>query len=173
MDDILIKEIKDNIDRLVSIKDLESLKVIKDYIEKVDSKMIDSDKYLFYSLNRFCDTFLRQDEKMHFKRRMIIDEIFSILSLNKDDFKTNNKAWYNRIPEDNLGNIFMIYQLLEISDSINFRLKNTTTLNRLKELLMEVGIPFEKLNDVKKEELKDKINKSNEEFSLKLKNKTF
>ena len=173
MDETLIKEIKDNIDIIVSSGDLDSLKTIKDYIEKFESNFKCSDKYLFYSLNKFCDTFLSQDEKMHFKRRMIIDEIFSILSLNKNDFKTRNKAWYNRIPEDNFGNIFMIYQLLEISDSINFRLKNTTTLKRLKELLLSVGITFEKLSDEKKEELKEKINKSNEEYTLKLKNRTF
>ena len=110
---------------------------------------------------------------MHFKRRMLINEIISVLSLNKSDFKTQNKAWYNRVPEDNFGNIFKIYQLLEISNSIEFRLKNTYTLKKLIQLLNQVGIPFEKLSDTQKEILSKEIDKSNTEFTLKLKNKAF
>ena len=164
----------DFIDKSIQNGDIESLLYIKKYIEsKTKTPINDSDKYLFYSINKFCDTFLTQEEKKHFKRRMIIDEIFSILSLNKDDFKTKNKAWYNRVPEDNLGNIFKIYQLLEISDSIEFRLKNTTTLKRLKELLSNVGIPFERLSKGKKILLKEYLDRSEEEYTLKLKNRTF
>lgn len=177
--------IKLMIDKAIMEKDKDSLEYLKSYIESNLSKIDDNEvtrggtlnddqiKILFLPINDFISTYFSKEERKGFKRRTILKEMMSILNINKSDLESVNCSWTNRRPEDNFGNIVKVYQMLEISNSLLFRLKNSTSLDKVINKLLEFGISFEKLDEFQINQIKGLIDKENETFQLKLKDRKF